>query len=855
MTAVDDLADYRLSIDLPMVVATAELVMVAQMASPAMLQRKLRANTQEVAYLLEVLETAGVVGPDRGTQPRAVLLPPGDLPAVLARLQAPAMETATPPTRVDLVKSPPALVVEPGDHHQEPGDQPPGMEVVVRPDGALQVRHPGEVEPWEPAIDFRPPLLVRARQAVARGIVIAPDTVVVARTMAVTRQAPMAGVRLMVWTPRGARRAAILVRAWVRDEESLRLLAKHEAAGEGDSYAKVVDARGKRNLAGRVALLGATTTTLALLGLAWWAPTVFAGIFAAVTFLAVLATGRSACRDPKDLGGLGAGALALGALAWWQSPALVAVIPQPPGWVWWSLGVAAVAVLGVLGRKEDQQLVDMPARMTPHEPKRPTADMVIDALCRLGIKDLTPANLDKVHAETRVIAPGVGRSRRGWHLQLELPWAVTAGSVMEKREGLAGALKRELGTVWPSQGPRHPGHLTLFLSDRPMSTSPQEPWPIAETRRVDIFESIPMFTDQEGRWVTLQIAYKRIIIGGESGSGKSFYVRQIGVACALDPRVRLLVFDGKANGDMDPLMPVAHGFYVGAQAEEMAQQLVALQSLEREMDRRSRFLRTLPREENPENKITSPLVDQYPHLAPYEVIVDELQEYTQNEDKVMAKEFARIFTRLSRLGRSAGIWLLIATQYPADGVVPVPMRSNFSTKFCLRVEGHQQVEVILGTGSYAAGLKSNLFTASEAGLSWHKGDGQDPAIVQSVRGLDGPACDQLIEVARAIRKARGLLTGQATDDDIEDAEVVYDIVQDSERVMAARGCGKAQWAELVPWLRELREQWAGLTETELSAAVRSALGIDSRDVRSGDVVRKGVCISDLRKHGSNDDDE
>jgi len=716
----------------------------------------------------------------------------------------------------------------------------------------LELRPLGEVEQWTPTVQT---LVVRARQAAARSMVTVVDTPAVARSLAVTRQAPKAGARLVVWSPRGARRAVGLARDWLFATHA----AAHVARLADADHPEWAKASGQLDntvarLATRRWVVGVAVALAVLAALAWWAPGAFAGLLGIAALAGVGALAYPVCRTPGQVAACAAVALGLGWVAWHFGPDLAGLVPRPPGWVWIVAGGLAVVGLGWLGRKEDQHLVELPQlAVDVNEAKRPTADMVIDALCRLGIKDLTPANLDKVREETRVIAPGVGRSRRGYHLQLELPWAVTAGSVMEKREGLAGALKRELGTVWPSQGPRHPGHLVLFLSDRPMSTAPQEPWPIAETRRVDIFESIPMFTDQEGRWITLKIAYKRILIGGESGSGKSFYVRQIGVACALDPRVRLLVFDGKANGDMDPLMPVAHGFYVGAQAEEMAEQLVALQRLEREMDRRARFLRTLPREENPENKVTSALVDRYPHLAPYEVIVDELQEYTQNEDKTMAKEFTRIFTRLSRLGRSAGIWLLIATQYPADGVVPVAMRSNFSTKFCLRVEGHQQVEVILGTGSYAAGLKSNLFTASEAGLSWHKGDGQDPAIVQSVRGLDGPACDELVEVARAMRATRGLLSGQAATDEVEDAEVVIDIVEDVEAAMRQRQRGKAQWAELVPWLRELRPgQYVDLVEDELSARIRAA-GIEPRQVKVEGVNRNGVHLSDLRKRGGDDD--
>ena len=868
MTALDERA-LAAEAGPEMLAVAAELVITSQVGSRSMLQRKLRVGYAVITQIMADLETLGVVGPEEGGKARDVLPDPEDLPGVLeaiARRHQESLEEA--PEEVPEVTGEVALEVLDDDQDEAENlasearlegaleDQPdaelvslvkPGAALVIRPDDDLEVRPAGALV-WpgdDLEVDTRPTLVVRARQATARAGVVIADKPAVAKSVAVGRQLPHVSLHLIIYSPRGLARAVALWRAWLVDQETLDLLAHHADNKEGADYEKVMKARGEKNLASRRWLSAITVGVLALLGMAWWARHAFAGVLGIAVFVALVAylPRRSHSEALTALASAAVG----GGIAWWFGPDLAALIPYLPAWAWWVLLVIGVPVLGWLGRTREKPLMDMPIGTSPSEPGKPTADMVIDALCRLGIKDLTPANLDRVRDETRVIAPGVARSRRGYHLQIELPWAVTAGSVMEKRERLAAALKRELGTVWPSQGHRHPGHLVLFLSDLPMATAPQDKWPVAERRRVDIFEPVPMFTDQEGRWVDLQIAYKRIILGGESGSGKSFYVRQIALAMGLDPRTRLVILDGKANGDMDPLMPIAHGFYVGAQPEEMAQQLRALQNIEREMDRRSRFLRTLPREENPDNKVTSALVDRYPDLAPYGVIVDELQEYTQNEDKEMAKEFTRILTRFSRLGRSAGIILIVATQYPADGVVPVAMRSNFSTKFCLRVEGHQQVEVILGTGTYAAGLKANLFTAAEAGLAWHKGDGQDPAIVMSVRGLDGPACDELVEVARAIRKARGLLTGQAADDEIVDAEVVIDIVEDVETAMRQRQCGRAQWVQLVPWLRDLRPgQYVDLDEDELSARIRSA-GIKPRQVKVEGVNLNGVFLSDLRK--------
>lgn len=724
-------------------------------------------------------------------------------------------------------------------------DDEPGAELELRPSGEVELYDDG------------PGPITRARQATARAWVRVIDEPVISRATAATRQAPLAGGRLVLWSPRGACRAARMVRDWVNDTESLDLMAKHAAAGEGESYARVGHARLEKNLPARRRLLGLVGGLVLVAPLAWWAPGMFATAVAAVVFALVLLVGLPAAKELGEQAVVVGVAGGMGAGAWWFGPALAALIPQPPGWVWIVLAFVAVVVFGLLGRKEDQHLVELPQAMRDaNAPERPTADMVISALCRIGVTGMTLAAGDRVREEIRVRAPGVGRSLRGWTLELELPPGVTAAAVMENREELAGALRRKLGCVWPSRGVDHPGHLRLFLSDVPMATAPQPRWPLADGNPIDVFDPIPLVTDQEGDWVDLEVTATHTVIAGASGFGKSVTLRHLATALTLDPRARLVVLDGKISGDLDPVRKVAHAYYEGADDDDVAEQLGALRGLEKEMRRRARFLRDLPLEER-SPKVTSALASKYPHLAPTFVLIDECQEYTEYGTKgVKAEmeiraEFRTIITRISRLGRSAGIFLVLVSQKPDADVLPTAIMGNCSNRLCFKVTEQNHNDQVLGTGAYKAGLKATLFSTDDRGLAWLKAAG-DPRVVRGWSEMvDLQVAYDLVEIAYRMRAARGLLTGQAAGD-VEEAEVVYDVVQDAERVMTARGCGKAQWGELVVWLQELREQWAGLTEAGLSSAVRSALGIDSRDVRSAGVVRKGVYISDLRKHLADD---
>lgn len=846
----------------------AQLVIASGHASAAMLQRKMRLPMAVVADLLAELHESGVIGPDTGGA-REVLVGPDGLADTLARLADPdADEDGDEPGVVvaDVVDDPPPPVslVKPAvdddveddddwagdDDWDNPWDDDDrrGGELVLRP------HHPLARLQYVTLAPVARSLATRARQATARQLVWVADQPLVSRTVAVGRQAPHATLYLAAHVPHGAVRCAHATSAWLTDATSADLLRKHSEAGEGESFAKVAHARAQTDLAGRRILAAAIVTALTLVGLAWWAPGAFAGLLGVAVFLGV------ACMAPRRqldewLWGL---ALAAGAggTAWWFGADLAALVPRPPWWAWWALAGLAVLVLGWLGREEDKPLMTMPAT-TLYKPPPITAPMIVEALFRIGVAGMTMTAADKgMRDEIRVRAPGVGRARHGYQIELELPPGVTAGDVGERREELAGALRRPLGCVWPSGGGDHPGHLRIYLGDKPMATAQQAEWPLAAGHPIDLFEPFPLFTDEEGRWVYVTLLGTHAVVAGASGFGKSVTLRQLAVACALDPRAQVSVFDGKISGDLSPLQKIAHGYHEGAEPEDIADQLSALQGIEKEMRRRARFLRDLPPEER-SPKVTSALASKYPHLSPIALLVDEVQEYTEygvkgsKEDKAIREAFIASFTRISRLGRSAGITMVLVSQKPEASVISTAIMGNCAIRVCHKVTEQNHNDQVLGTSAYKNGYNAALFSQEDRGLAWLRAEG-DPQVVRSWSAMvELEPAIELVEKAYLLRRSRGLLTGQAVDDGIEDAEIVYDLVEDAAQVMANRGRGKAQWGELVEWMREFRGQYAALTEEELSAGIRAA-EIRVKDVRSGASVRKGVYLSDLRGQADHD---
>ncbi|HEY8588462.1 MAG TPA: hypothetical protein VIL55_02805 [Naasia sp.] len=645
--------------------------------------------------------------------------------------------------------------------------------------------------------------------------------------------APVLLLVLVGYAPRGLARVTAAWARYLYDYDSATLRGSHARGGDAGGYAQVQAAR-RASVKARAMVAGTVALLVAVPVLAWTLPRVLAGIVgvAVAVWIVKLIPGRG-------IGEVLAGA-GVGWAVWWFGPDLLALVPRPPAWTWVIAGTAGVLALGWVGRPQERALVAREEVAGPSAvPLR--APLVRQALCDIGIGRLKDPDDIRMLTDVHRHGPGV-------QVDVELPAGVPASDVMEKREELAAALRRELGTVWPAVGIRHPGHLSLFVADQPMSSSKQAPWPLLREGTVNVFRGAPMVTDQRNQWIDVTLAYTAWVVGAVPRMGKTFFVREWLLVAGLDIRTRVYAFDLKGTGDLSPCAAYAHGYGVGDEPEDIEAQLQHLRDIVAEMRRRAKVIRELPRELAAENKVTDDLANRRDlRLEPIVLGVDECQVWFEHPDKAVRDEFIALCTDLVKRGPALGIIPLFATQKPDAKSIPTAISANASARFCLKVNGQPANDQVLGTSMYKEGVRATLFSFRDKGIAYLISDGAEPRIVRSVAGLDAVASEKVANRARALREAAGRLTGQAAGQVDEPEEPVVDVLDDVREVLdaePARRMGLAAVRDRLALLRPAHyERWDDAT---LSAALRGA-GVESAPVHcpvAGRTVR-GVRREDL----------
>ncbi|WP_030235639.1 cell division protein FtsK [Streptomyces sp. NRRL S-455] len=526
----------------------------------------------------------------------------------------------------------------------------------------------------------------------------------------------------------------------------------------------------------------------------------------------------------------------------------LAIYVLAPDWLQALSAGALVLALGSAGRKADAPVVHKAVEL-PEAPKL-TSDIVLRALGALGIPAINQAQ-SKGRDGFTFTAP-ITRDGPGWRAEGDLPYGVTVTDVIERRDRLASGLRRPLGCVWPEAVPdEHTGRLVLWVGDQDLKSSRKPLWPLLKSGTVDLFKPVPYGTDQRGRWVEVTLMFIAGVIGAIPRMGKTFLLRLLLLIAALDPRAEIHSYDMKGTGDLDPVgEKVSHRHGVGEEDETLQYALADFRALREELRRRTKVIRSLPRDICPESKVTSDLASKRSlGLHPIVIGVDECQVLFEHPD--YGKEFEEIATDLVKRGPATGIVLLLATQRPDAKSLPTGISANAGARWCLKVMGQTENDMVLGTSSYKRGVRATMFAWGDKGLHYFVGEGSDARIVSSTF-VDAPGAEAIAARARTVREKAGLLSGYALG---EAADAVtgpsYDLLADVAAVVPEKE--ERVWNErIAARLAELRPDVYGGWKGENVTSALKPHGIRTRDVAGTTddgtrTTRRGITRADLLK--------
>jgi DNA segregation ATPase FtsK/SpoIIIE, S-DNA-T family len=378
--------------------------------------------------------------------------------------------------------------------------------------------------------------------------------------------------------------------------------------------------------------------------------------------------------------------------------AALVILASPPPWAWVAVAAAAVPLLARAGRPAGKPIVA--AATLPATVQAPSQDVITRALGSLGI-----AGIDRWLRDGRqlVFPSPVREDGPGWRAEADLPYGVTAAMVIDRREQLTSGLRRPLGAVWPEPlTSEHAGRLELWLGRQDVAKSRQAPWPLLRGGQADIFQPIPFGTDVRGRVVKAALIFANWLLGAIPRQDKTAAVRVLACAVALDPIAEEWIHELKGSGDLDPLEKVCHRFVSGVDDPSIAYAAESLPLLRAEVMRRTERLKALDRELCPDKRVTRQIAAKRSlRLWPIVCFIDEAQNLFAHPGHGKAAGLDAEF--IIKIGPAFGVVLIIATQRPDKASLPTGVSGNESTRFCLKVMGQVENDMILGS-AYKNGI-------------------------------------------------------------------------------------------------------------------------------------------------------
>lgn len=515
-----------------------------------------------------------------------------------------------------------------------------------------------------------------------------------------------------------------------------------------------------------------------------------------------------------------------------------------PTWVLLAIGAGVVAFLAHIGRPDDRPIIT-PATVAGRF-RRINPDIILRAYYAAGL-----GHPDKAHQQVAFGSTMArDRSGAGSQVSIDLPYGKTFDDAVKARGAIASGLDVAISQVFITRDATSHRRHTLWVADRdPLSVGAGRT-PLLRCKPTDIWQPAPVGLDERGNKVEISLLWTSFLIGAQPRQGKTFAARLLGLYAALDPHVKLTVFDGGGKPDWRKFALVADRYAFGLamtrDGDPAEIVLEGLREIKADVQDRYERLSKLPVDVCPEGKLTREIARDPKYKMPVRIVLlDEFQEYFDLGE--ISKEIAALLVYLVKVAPAAGVIFVDATQRPSGigtGQVAqqfISFRDNHQVRFSLRTGSWQVSDLVLGSGAYSEGFDSSTLLPSYKGVGILRGASDATPTVRTYLA-DADDAEKVLIAARALREQAGTLSGMAAGEDV--ARISRDVLADV-RSMFERGENGLQWEDLAERLAgRLPEHYADIAAESISAQVR-AFGVRSVDVKRSGKALKGAKADDI----------
>lgn len=516
-----------------------------------------------------------------------------------------------------------------------------------------------------------------------------------------------------------------------------------------------------------------------------------------------------------------------------------------PWWAWAPpLVVVAVTLLARAGHPADKPIL-RPAVITRRF-RVLNADIVLRAYYAAGLGHPEKPGLQVTFGST------MSRDGEGSGVDVDLPYGKTLKDAIDAKDSVASGLDVQVSQVFMHRDPTSTRRHRLWVADRDPLAVPVGRTPLLACKATDIWKPAPLGLDERGQLVTLLLMWHSVLVGALPRQGKTWTARLLALFAALDPHVKLDVFDAAGKPDWRKFALVADSCAFGLTPTRDGLPpeilLATLQSIKSDVQDRYNRLSALPTSVCPEGKLTRKIARDPRYNMPVRLLIlDEFQEYFDLGK--ISTDIAEGLRFLVKVAPAAGVIPVWATQKPAGiggqgnlGQMFNATRDNFIVRFALRTASYTVSDAVLGQGAYGMGLDSSALLAQYKGVGILHGASDASPTVRCYTANDQDA-ERILLAARSLREAAGTLSGMAAG--VTAGKPARDVLGD---VLAVFGGNTGlQWQQLAERLeRHFPDRYQGLTADAVSAQLRD-LKVPSVDVKFLGRALKGCRKADVER--------